>query len=117
VSTSAQSRFVGCQPATWLAVRLAIEPAKIDAMRRAGELIAVREPESTVWLYPPWQFEGREPLASIPRVVRAAREAHVDEQRLYSILTARRGLTHGGAVYELLREGRVDEVVELVRAG
>ena len=48
MSTSAQSRFAGCQPATWLAVRLAIEPAKIDAMRRAGELIAVREPESTV---------------------------------------------------------------------
>ena len=117
MTISAESRFAGCQPATWLAVRLAIEPAKIDAMRRAGELIAVREPGSTGWLYPPWQFDGREPLASIPRVVRAARDARIDEGRLYTILTARRGLTRSGAVYELLREGRVDEVVEVVRAG
>lgn len=117
MSTSAQSRFAGCQPATWLAVRLGIEPAKIDAMRRAGELIATREPGSTVWLYPPWQFDGLEPLPNVSRVVRAAREAGVDEQRLFTILGARRGLTGGEHVYELLREGRTDEVVALVRAG
>jgi hypothetical protein len=117
VATSAQSRFAGCQPATWLAVRLGIEPAKIDAMRRAGELIAVREPGSTVWLYPAWQFDGREPLSSIPRVTRAAREAGVDEAQLFTILSARRGLTGGAHVYELLRQGRDDEVVALVRAG
>jgi hypothetical protein len=117
VPTSAQSRFTGCLTASWLAVRLGIEPARIDAMRRAGELIAVREPESTVWLYPPWQFDGLQPLPSIPRVTRAAREAHVDEERLYATLTARRGLTGDDAVYELLREGRVDDVVALIRAG
>jgi hypothetical protein len=117
MSTSAQSRFVGCLTASWLAVRLGIEPARIDAMRRGGELIAVREPGSTVWHYPPWQFDGLEPLSSIPRVTRAAREAGVDEERLYRILTARRGLTGDDAVYELLREGRVDDVVELVRGG
>jgi hypothetical protein len=117
VSTSVQSRFAGCQTATWLAVRLGIEPAKIDALRREGELIAVRDSGSTVWLYPSWQFDGLRPLPSIPRIVRAAREARVDEERLYAILTARRGLTHEGAVYDLLREGRTDEVVELVRAG
>jgi hypothetical protein len=115
--TSAQSSFANCQPATWLAVRHAIEPAKIDAMRRGGELIAVREQGSTVWLYPPWQFDGLEPLPSIPRVTRAAREAGLDEDRLYAILTARRGLTGDDPVYELLRAGRVDDVVALVRAG
>jgi hypothetical protein len=117
VSTSAESRFAGCLTASWLAVRLGIEPAKIDVLRRAGELIAVREPGSTVWLYPAWQFDGLEPLPSIPRVTRAAREARVDEERLFTILTARRGLTGDDSVYELLREGRVDDVVELVRAG
>ncbi len=116
MTTSTQGRYEGCQPATWLAVRLAIEPAKIDALRRGGELLAVREPGSTVWLYPPWQFDGREPLQSIPRIVRAAREAGVDEGRLFSILTARRGLTGDERVYDLLREGRVDDVVALVRA-
>lgn len=115
--TPTRIRFAECQPATWLAVRLGIEPGQIDAMRRAGELIAVREQGSTVWLYPPWQFDGREPLREIPRVTRAAREAGVDEERLYTILSARRGLTGDEHVYELLREGRVDEVVALVRSG
>lgn len=117
MSTIADSRFAGCQPATWLAVRLGVDPALIDAMRRDGELIAVRKPGSTVWLYPPWQFDGRAPLSSIPRVVRAARETGIDEARLFTILSAPRGLGSGGRVYELLREGRADDVVELVRAG
>ena len=117
MTTSAQSRYAGCQTASWLAVRLGIEPAKIEAMRRAGELIAVREPGSTVWLYPPWQFDGLTPLREIPRITRAAREARIDEGRLFTILSARRGLTGDERVHELLREGRVDEVVALVRAG
>jgi hypothetical protein len=104
-------------PATWLAARISVDPVKIDAMRRDGELIAVREPRSTVWLYPSWQFDGREPLRAIPRITRAAREARIDEAHLYRILTARRGLNGHGYVYELLREGRDDDVVDLVRAG
>jgi hypothetical protein len=117
MSTTSDARYAGCQPATWLAVRFAIEPGMIDAMRRDGELIAVREPGSTTWLYPPWQFDGRNPLPSIPRIVRAARETGLDEARLFTILTARRGLGSEERVYELLREGRADDVVELVRAG
>jgi hypothetical protein len=117
VSTISDARFAGCQPATWLAVRLGIEPGLIDAMRRDGELIAVREPGSTTWLYPPWQFDGQRPLPSIPRIVRAARETGLDETRLFTILTAPRGLRHDGRVYELLREGRADDVVRVVRAG
>lgn len=104
-------------PATWLAERLAIDPARIEAMRRDGELIATREPRSTDWLYPSWQLENGEPLTSLQRITRAAREAKIDESRLYTILTARRGLNGAGHVYELLRAGRDDEVVELVRAG
>jgi hypothetical protein len=109
--------FPDSLPATWLAERLGIDPALIDAMRRDGELVAVREPGSTEWFYPSWQLNGAEPLHGIPRIVRAAREAGIDEARLYTILTARRGLHSNGKVYELLREGRDDDVVELVRAG
>jgi len=111
------SLFSDSLPATWLAQRLAIDPAMIDAMRRDGELIAVRAPGSTDWFYPSWQLANGEPLHGVPRVVRAAREAKIDEARLYTILTARRGLHGEGQVYELLREGREDDVVEIVRAG
>ena len=117
MSTTSDTRFAGCLPATWLAERLSIDPAMIEAMRRDGELIAVREPGSTTWLYPSWQFEGREPLTSVRRVVRAARETGLDEGRLFTILMAPRGLGGSRRVYELLREGRADDVVELVRAG
>jgi hypothetical protein len=109
--------FDDAMSASWLAQRLGIDPALIDAMRRDGELIAVREEGSTDWYYPAWQLAGGQPLHGIPRVVRAAREAKLDEGKLYRILSARRGLHGEGHVYELLRDGREDEVVSLVRAG
>lgn len=105
-------------PATWLASRTAVEPARIDAMRRAGELIAVRETGSTEWRYPAWQFDAGKPRPSVTRVVAAARESGIDETRLYDLLTTPLGLRHGGRrLVDLLLEGREDEVVAAVRAG
>ena len=104
-------------PATWLAERLAVDPARIDAMRRAGELVAVRETGSTEWRYPAWQFEGRVPRSGVARVVLAARESGLDETRLYELLTTPLGLRDGGKrLGDLLVEGRVDEVVSAIRA-
>jgi hypothetical protein len=113
----ANARFGDCLSGSWLAARIAVEPMLIEAMRRDGELIAVRKPGSTEWLYPGWQFDGSEPRPVVPRIVRAAREAGVDETQLYTILTAPLGLGGDRRVYELLLDGRDDEVVELVRAG
>jgi hypothetical protein len=101
--------------ASWLSQRYAIEPWLLDAMRRDGELIAFRD--GTEWLYPTWQFDGVRPHHAVPRLVRAAREAGIGPDRLHAILNARRGLHGNGRVYELLFEGREDDVVELVRAG
>ena len=104
--------------ATWLAMRLAVDPAKIDAMRRGGELIAVREPGSIEWRYPAWQFEAGRPRRGVERVVTAARETGLDEARLYEVLTAPLGLRESGRkrLVDLLLEGREDEVVAGVRA-
>jgi hypothetical protein len=103
-------------PAPWLAARMAVDPARIDAMRRAGELIAVREPGSTEWRYPAWQFDGGRPRPYVVRVVTAARESGVDEAGLYDLLTAPLGLRdRGRALVDLLEEGREDEVVAAVR--
>jgi hypothetical protein len=96
---------------------MAIDPARIGAMRRAGELIGVREPGSTEWLYPAWQFDGRTPRPGVARVVLAAREAGVDETRLYELLSVPLGLREGGKrLSDLLVEGRIDEVVSAIRA-
>ncbi|HUG64248.1 MAG TPA: hypothetical protein VMK83_03445 [Gaiellaceae bacterium] len=112
-----ETRDAATLPATWLAQRMAIDPARIDALRRAGELIAVREPGSTEWRYPAWQFDAGKPRAGVARVVAAAREGGMDEARLYDVLTAPLGLRGDRRrLVDLLLEGRDDEVVAAVRS-
>jgi hypothetical protein len=105
-----------CLSASWLAERFAVDPARIDAMRRGGELIAVREEGSTDWRYPTWQLDGREPRHVVPRIVNAARESGLDEMRLYEVLTGGLGLRGDRRLVDLILEGRDDEVVAAVRA-
>lgn len=118
MSPATEARYPDSIPATWLAARLAVDPMKIDAMRRGGELIAVRDPGSIEWLYPAWQFEAWKPRAGVARVVAVAREAQLDEARLYDLLTAPLGLRESGRrrLVDLLLEGREDEVVAAIRA-
>src|SRR5262245_68548 len=117
MSTAADARFPDALPATWLAARMAVDPAYIDAMRRAGELIAVREPGSSEWLYPAWQFDHGKPRDGVARIVETARAKRIDDAKLYDLLTAPLGLRDSGrSLVDLLREGRVDEVVEAIRA-
>jgi len=117
-STTAAARYPDSIAATWLAARLAVDPARIDLMRRSGELIAVREPGSIEWRYPAWQFDDGKPRRGIARVVAAAREAGLDETLLYEVLTAPLGMRESGRkrLVDLLLEGREDDVVAAVRA-
>jgi hypothetical protein len=96
---------------------MAVDPARIDAMRRAGELVAVREPGSTEWRYPAWQFDRGKPRPGVTRLVAAARETGMDESALYGLMTAPLGLRGDGRrLVDLLVEGRDDEVVAAIRA-
>jgi hypothetical protein len=114
---SAEMRYPGTLPATWLAARAAVDPARIEALRRSGELIAVREPGSTEWRYPAWQFESGRARTSVARIVAVARERGIDDARLYDLLTAPLGLRDDGRrLVDLLIEGRDDEVVAAIRA-
>jgi len=108
--------YEDCLSQSWLAARLAVDPVELDVMRRDGELIAVRRPGSTEWLYPAWQYAGRTPRQVMPRLVRAAREAGLDDRRLYEVLTAPLGLGGHRRLTDLVVEGRDDEVVEAVRS-
>jgi hypothetical protein len=120
LSTLARDRYADCLSASWLSARLAIDAARIDAMRRAGELIGVRPEGSAQWLYPAWQFAGGEPRAGVRRIVAAAREANLDERRLYDLLTLPLGLgrREAGArrLADLVAAGHDDQVVAAVRA-
>lgn len=116
MGTAVEDRFSETLPATWLAARWAVDPARIDAMRRGGELIAVRPPGTSDWRYPAWQFENGKPRPGVARIVTAAREAGIDERRLYDVMTARLGLGRGDRrLCDLLLEDRVDEVVAAIR--
>ena len=117
MSAAVGDRYADCLTGSWLAERLAIDPLKIDAMRRDGELIGVRKQSSPEWLYPSWQFDNWRPRASIARIVTIARTSGIGETRLYEILTAPLGLRGSRRLADLLREGRDDEVVEAVRLG
>src|SRR2546430_2576989 len=95
-----------CLSTSWLADRLGMEPARLDAMRRAGELIGVRPEGAREHYYPLWQFdEDWRPLPSVPRIVRAAREAGLPESRLYDVLNARAGLGGRRRLADLMRDG------------
>jgi hypothetical protein len=105
-----------CLSASWLAERLGVDPGKIDAMRRAGELIAVRDDGSTEWLYPAWQLENGKPRRVTARIVAAARETGLDETQLYRELTAPLGLRGDSRLVDLILEGRDEDVVRAVRS-
>ena len=118
MSTTAEPRLSETLSQSWLAARWGIDPARIEAMRRARELIAVREPGSGDWRYPAWQFENGRPRRGVERIVATAREARIDEARLYELLTTPLGLGRGERrrLCDLLREGRVEDVVAAIRA-
>ena len=102
----------------WLAARLGVPSAQVDRMRRAGELFGVRPPGRWEHLYPAWQFngDGVTPRASVPRVVRAAREAGLDEVGLYEVLQRRSGLTGRRTLVDVLLDGGEEHVLSAVRA-
>jgi hypothetical protein len=114
--SSATVAYPDCLSASWLAERLAVDPARIEAMRRDGELIAVHPEGGTEWLYPAWQLSGRQSRKIIPRIVAAADEAGLDHMRLYQVLTAPLGLRGSRRLADLIVEGRNEEVVQAVRS-
>jgi hypothetical protein len=117
MGSETETRFPGTLPATWLAQRTAVDPARIDVLRRSGELIAVRAPGSTEWRYPAWQFEAWKPRPSIARIVAVAHERGLDDAQLFDVMTAPLGLRDDGrTLVELLIEGREDDVVAAIRA-
>jgi hypothetical protein len=100
-----------------LASRLGLQPAHIEAKRRAGELLAVRPPGTWEYLYPAWQFNGGgKALPIVQELLRSARQAGIDERELYEVLTRRAGLVGGERLVDHMRAGREQFVLETVKA-
>jgi hypothetical protein len=111
-----RNRYEDCLSGPWLSARLGVDTARIEALRRAGELIAVRPEGSSQWLYPAWQFLGGRPRSAVPRIVAAARAAGLDERRLYDVLTMRLGLGGERRLCDLLVAGDGDGVIAALRS-
>jgi hypothetical protein len=91
---------------SWLATRLGVQSARVEAMRRSGELLGVRVPGRAGHVYPGWQF-GRDgkPLQSVQMLIRTARAGGVGDEGLFRILDMRTGLTGRRRVVDELRDG------------
>jgi hypothetical protein len=98
----------------WLATRMGLQSAQVEALRRAGELLGVRRPDGQV-VYPAWQFgrDGR-PLPALRRLVIAARAKGIADERLVELLSLRAGLTGDHRLIDALRAGREDEVIRTI---
>ena len=101
---------------SWLSSRLGVGTQRLDAMRRAGELLGVRRPGGQDFLYPAWQFapDGK-PLPVIERLVRAGRGAGLSDERLYQVLAGRTGISGDTRLADALREGKDEYVLSVIR--
>jgi hypothetical protein len=102
---------------SWLSTRLGVGTQRLDAMRRAGELLGVRRPGGHDYLYPAWQFapDGK-PLPVTAELVKAARGAGMTDERLYEVLSSRTGIARGERLADALRQGRDAYVLSVVRS-
>ena len=99
---------------SWLASRLGQQPARIEALRRAGMLVGVERSDGQR-IFPSWQF-GRnwEPIAALPRIVAAARAAGLDDGALHRLVTTRDGMTGGRRLVDALRGGSDEPVLRAI---
>ena len=100
----------------WLATRLGVDTVRLDLMRRDGELIGVRLPGDQTWFYPAWQFTNGRPRRLVPAISHEAREAGLDELRLYEVMTMRLGLGGERRLADLLVEGEDEAVLAGIRS-
>jgi hypothetical protein len=104
--------------ASWLSTKTGVDTVLINAMRRAGELVAVRPAGSEEWRYPAWQFgpDGHV-RPEVARALAAARARGLRTEQLYELLERRSGITGGGRLRDELLAGRVDYVLAAISTG
>jgi HSP20 family protein len=105
-----------CLSGPILQEKLGISRQRLKQLRDENKLIGLRIPMRREFYYPLWQFaEDGHPLPVIPRLMGAAEEAHIDALTLDALMTSK-SAGNGTPPAELLRAGREDHVVEIIRA-
>ena len=101
--------------ASWLSTKWGVDTVKINAMRRAGELLAVRPAGSQEWRFPAWQFGPDGTVRpEVERVLAFARDRGVPPERVPELLDRRSGMTGGGRLRDDVVEGRVEHVLDVI---
>jgi hypothetical protein len=104
--------------ASWLSTRWGVDTVRINGMRRAGELLAVRPPGTTDWRYPAWQFDAAGKLRpEVRRVLGLARARGLDGDGLNQFLQRRSGMTGRARLLDDLLAGRVEHVETALARG
>jgi hypothetical protein len=104
--------------ASWLSTKSGVDTVMINAMRRAGELVAVRPARSQEWRYPAWQFDADGRVRpEVARALEAARARGLRTEQLHELLERRSGITGGARLRDELLAGRVDHVLAAISTG
>jgi hypothetical protein len=104
----------GALSGSWVAARYGLDPRQVEAMRRAGELLALWRDGDHV--YPAWQFGPRGPRPEVAAIVRGAREEGLTDEELARLLDDREGLTGTRRLRDALRDGDAEHVLAAIRA-
>jgi len=103
--------------ASWLSTKWGVDTVKINAMRRAGELVAVRPAGSHEWRYPAWQFgPDGQVRPEVERVLAAARAHGLRQEQVAEMLERRSGITGGERLRDDLIAGRIAHVLAAIGA-
>ena len=101
----------------WLARLSGLDSLTVERMCDDGELLSIRPDGSREPLIPLWQVgDDAKPLATVPLVLAEARRAGLEPLALHRLMSRRAGLTGGGQLGDLLRAGRHDHVLSVIRS-
>jgi hypothetical protein len=103
-------------PSSKLKERLGVTRQRLSQMRQEGKLFGFKTPLDRELYYPAWQFglDG-EPVEEMPLILEAAREAGLDELSLHQFVVNEEA-TPAGSLASLLRNGKVEYVLQTIRA-
>jgi len=103
--------------ASWLSTKWAVDTVAINAMRRAGELVATRPAGSQEWRFPAWQFgPDGQVRPEVAHALAAARDRGLRPEQLHALLERRSGMTGGGRLRDELLTDQMEHVLAAISA-